>query len=251
MTPPESAADSSSRRSGWFATTHWTTVLIARDEASADALESLCANYWYPLYAYVRRRGHPVPEAQDLTQGFFARLLERNYLRDVQTERGRFRSFLLGAFRHYLANEWDRARAVKRGGGCRFIPLDEALAESRFTRELADDATPERLFERAWALVVLEKVRNRLHAEYQAAGKGSRFSLLEQSLPGGARDRSQAELGRELGLSESAVKSEVHRLRRRYAELVRLEIAHTVSDPDELDDELRHLIEAVGNPSSH
>lgn len=187
-------------------------------------------------------------EAQDLTQGFFARLLERRYLREVTPERGRFRSFLLAAFRHYLSNEWDRARAEKRGGHCRFIPLDEALAEKRLARELADTATPERLFERAWALLVLEKVRNRLCAEFEAAGKGPRFRLLEQSLPGGARGVPQVELGRALGLSESAVKSEVHRLRRRYAELVRIEIAHTVADSDEIDEELRHLIAAVGSP---
>lgn len=246
MTTPQSPIGPASGAPRWFATTHWTTVLAAREGTSAAALESLCASYWYPLYAYARRRGHSVPEAQDLTQGFFARVLERHYLRDVQPERGRFRSFLLGTFRHYLANEWDRSQAEKRGGQRPSIPLDEALAEERFLRDLADEATPERLFERAWALLVLEKVRDRLRAEFEAAGKGARFALLEQCLPGGSVELPQAELGRELGLTAGAVKSEVHRLRRRYAELLRLEIAHTLADPGQVDEELRHLIEAIG-----
>ena len=249
MTGPATVADAGSPQPVWFDSTHWTTVLAARDgdsPAGREALEKLCATYWFPLYAFVRRRGHPPAEAEDLTQGFFARFLEKNYLREVRPERGRFRQFLLTALKHYLANEWDRARALKRGGGCPCIPLDQALAEQRFAGDLSEDSTPERAYEQAWALLLLERVHRRLGEEFEAAGKRGRFELLEQFLPGGPAELTYAAVGQRLGLSEGAIKSEAHRLKRRYAELVRLEIAHTVEHPAEIDEELRHLMGVLG-----
>jgi len=232
-----------------FATTHWSVVLAAGDGNSpeaAAALEELCRGYWFPLYAYARRSGQDVPAAEDLTQEFFARLLQKDYLRVADRRRGRFRWFLLTAFKCFLANEWDRERALKRGGGQRPIPLDALTAEQRYQLEPADRHTADLIFERRWAMTLLEAARTRLQSEFTAAGKSDRFNLLEGSLPGERVEKTYAELGQELGMSEGAVKTEVHRMKRRYAELMREEVARTVADPAEVDLELRHLIDVLG-----
>jgi RNA polymerase sigma-70 factor (ECF subfamily) len=232
-----------------FATTHWSVVLAAGDASSpeaAAALEELCRGYWFPLYAYARRSGQDGPAAEDLTQEFFARLLQKDYLRVADRRRGRFRWFLLTAFKCFLANEWDRERALKRGGGQRPIPLDGLTAEQRYQLEPADHHSADLLFERRWALTLLEAARAQLQAEFAAASKSDRFNLLEGSLPGERVEKTYAELGQELGMSEGAVKTEVHRMKRRYAELMREEVARTVADPAEVDLELRHLIDVLG-----
>lgn len=232
-----------------FATTHWSVVLAAGDATSpeaAAALEELCRGYWFPLYAYARRAGQDVPAAEDLTQEFFARLLQKDYLRVADRRRGRFRWFLLTAFKCFLANEWDRERALKRGGGQRPIPLDALTAEQRYHLEPADRHSADLLFERRWAMTLLEAARSRLQSEFTTAGKGDRFQLLEGSLPGERGELTYAELGAKLGISEGAVKTEVHRMKRRYAELMRAEVARTVADEAEVDLELRHLIDVLG-----
>ena len=231
-----------------FATTHWSVVLTAGQGDSpqaAEALERLCRTYWYPLYAFVRRQGYRPADAQDLTQEFFARMLQKKYVGKAQAERGKFRWFLLTAFRNFLANEWDRAHAEKRGGHARFITLDQAAAEGRYLQELGQDLTAENVYERTWALTVIEGVRARLKQEYVTAGKAQRFEVVDQFLPGEDGEITQAEAAARLGLSASGVRAEVHRLRRRYGELLRAEIAHTVPDPSEIDAELRHLIEVL------
>jgi DNA-directed RNA polymerase specialized sigma24 family protein len=231
-----------------FATTHWSAVVQAsrtNSPEAARALEELCRTYWYPLYAYVRRLGHDVHGAQDLTQEFFRKLLEKNSLSIVDRRRGKFRWFLLAAFKGFLANEWDRVRAQKRGGGRQPIALDELTAEQRYRLEPADELTADRIYERRWALTLLEATRARLRSEYAVAGKERRFELLEGSLPGEQISRTHAEAGAELGLSEGAVKVEVHRMKKRYGELLREAVAKTVVDPSEVDEEIRHLIDVL------
>jgi RNA polymerase sigma-70 factor (ECF subfamily) len=232
-----------------FATTHWSLIVAAVESEPAlraEALAKLCQSYWYPLYAFVRRTGRSPPDAQDLTQAFFARLLEKNYLDAAQPGRGKFRWFLIASFRHFLANEWDRATAQKRGGGRPPISLDELAAEDRYSRELAHELSPDKIYERSWALTLLEQARTRLRAEFVAMAKTERFDLLEQFLPGEDSELTYAEAGRLIGLTEGAVKSEVHRLKRHYRELLRTEVAHTVATPAEIDEEIRHLIAAIG-----
>lgn len=232
-----------------FATTHWSLVLAARggdSPQSRAALAELCAAYWYPLYAYVRRRGHDADEAQDLTQGYFARLLEKDDLRDVDRARGKFRSFLLASFQHYLCNEYDRARARKRGGGRQPLPLDFPDAEGRYTREPAHDLTPEKLFERRWALALLDQVLGRLREEMTRAGKGAHFEALKPYLTGEEPPGGQRAPADELGLSAGAVKVAVHRLRRRYRELLRAEIERTLERPEQVEEEIRDLFAALG-----
>src|SRR5262249_29996499 len=229
-----------------FATTRWSLVLAARDRAepgAADALASLCALYWYPLYAYVRRRGHGADEAHDLTQEFFARLLEKDFLAAVDRGRGKFRSFLAAACNHFLANAHDRARAKKRGGGRPVRSLDAADAEGRYRAEPADDLTPEKLFERRWALALLQQVMTRLRDEFETRGKGRLFDRLRGFLVGekGAGYRRAAG---ELSLSEGAVKVAVHRLRQRYRELLHEEIGRTVETPEQVEEEVRELFAA-------
>jgi DNA-directed RNA polymerase specialized sigma24 family protein len=231
-----------------FATTHWSAVLEAGRQASpgcAQALEELCRNYWYPLYAYARRLGHDPHSAQDLTQEFFARLLEKNYVGIADRRRGKFRWFLLAAFKGFLANEWDRLRAQKRGGGSRPIALDELSAEERYRLEPADPLSPDRVYERRWALTLLESARKRLQDEYASGGKGHRFESLEDCLPGAQMSRSYADLAAQLELSEAAVKVEVHRMKRRYGDLLRDEVARTVAHRNEVDDEVKHLIDVL------
>lgn len=229
-----------------FATTHWSLVLAARapaEAAGADALATLCRAYWYPLYAFVRRQGVGPHDAQDLTQEFFARLLEKEWLNAVARERGRFRSWLLAALRHFLANEWDKSRAQKRGGGITFVSIDDSSAESRYAHEPADTITAETLYDRRWALTLLDRVLARLRDEFVAAGKIAHFEALKGTLTG---DRTPyAEIAAALGLSEGAVKVAAHRLRERYRDLIRAEIAETVATPAEVEDELRHLLAAL------
>jgi RNA polymerase sigma factor (sigma-70 family) len=234
-----------------FLTTQWSVVLAAGHATSAEsaqALATLCELYWYPLYAFVRRRGYDPDAAQDLTQAFFARVIEKAYLRDATPARGRFRSFLLGSLKHFLANEWDHARALKRGGGAVLLPLDVELGEgeTRYRLEPADDETPERLFERQWALALLERVLARLRDESEQAGRGAQLAALKPVLTGEPLDGTYAQVGERLGMSEGAVKVTVHRLRRRTRELLQEEIARTVDDPRDVDDEIRHLFEVLG-----
>jgi len=230
-----------------FASTHWSIVLAAGHRSSPDsraALAKLCGAYWVPLYAYARRRVLDVHAAQDLTQAFFAQLLEKNPLAVARPERGRFRAFLLTAFKHFLANVRDQARAQKRGGGVAPLPLDFASGESRLTREPADNMTPERLYERQWVLSLLEQVLARLRDEFIRAGKERHFEQLKVFITPQTAPASYAELAPALGLTEAAAAVAVHRLRRRYRELLRAEIAQTVASPNEVDDEIRSLFAA-------
>lgn len=227
-----------------FVTTHWSVVVTAgrTDTTRArDALAKLCQTYWFPLYLYVRRRGHSPEDAQDLTQEFFARLLERNWVASADQEKGRFRTFLLTAMNRFLADEWDKARAQKRGGGVPAVPLQFDTAETRYGVEPADNTTPEKSFERRWALTLLEAVLKRLQAEYESQGKADLFAALNPCLVGERTTQPYAALATSLGTSEAAVKSAVHRLRQRYRQLLRDEIAHTVDGLAEVDEELRHL----------
>ncbi len=229
-----------------FASTRWSLVVAARGSSppARDALAELCRLYWYPLYAYVRRKGHNHVEAEDLTQEFFTRLLERDDLAAVDPGRGRFRSFLLAACNHFLSNQRDHDRAQKRGGGRQPLPLDFTDAERRYVAEPGHDQTPERLFERRWALTVLDRVLQRLQQDYEEAGKGRFFERLKGQLAGETAG-SYAEVAAELGLTAGAVKVATHRLRQRYRDLLRDEIAQTLADPAAVDDEIRALFTAL------
>jgi RNA polymerase sigma factor (sigma-70 family) len=242
---PRSAVRAAGRQ---FATTRWSQVIAAGAEQTGDsreALARLCELYWYPLYAYVRRWGYDADQAQDLTQEFFARLLEKHYLRAADPARGRFRSFLLASLKHFLSNERDRVSAVKRGGRATVIPLEFENAEGRYSREPPDHETPETVYERRWAMTLLERTLGRLRGEFEKAGKGAVFSRLEGLLTGEQDTLPYVELGAALGMSEGAVKVAVHRLRRRFGALLREEIAETVSDPAQVDDEIRELFRAL------
>jgi RNA polymerase sigma-70 factor (ECF subfamily) len=233
---------------GHFATTHWSVVLAAGQGASPDsrkALASLCETYWYPLYAFVRRQGYSADDAQDVTQDFFATLLEKQYLRVADSERGKFRSFLLTAFKHFLSKERAKAHAEKRGGGRKSLSLDFRNGESRYDREPAHAVTAETLYERRWALTLLDQVLGRLEAEYTGTGKQELFGRLKEFLIGERGARTYAQVAADLGVSEGAVKVAVHRLRQRYRELIRAEIAQTLADPNEVEDELQQLFAAV------
>src|SRR3954470_15999964 len=229
-----------------FATTRWSVVLKAgaSSPAADDALARLCRAYWYPLYAFVRRQGHSPHDAQDLTQGFFARLLEKNDLAAVDRSKGKFRSFLLAAMKHFLANEWDRARALKRGGGVTLISIDDAEAEGRYAHEAAEQSTAEQLFDRRWALTLLDQVLARLETEMAVAGKRATFDALKFSLTG-EQAAAYEEIARRLGTTEGALKVAIHRLRDRYRTLLREQIADTVGSTADVDEELRHLFSAL------
>jgi DNA-directed RNA polymerase specialized sigma24 family protein len=249
---PASGDESSAKASSGdvFATTHWTVVLAAgrRSTPQADgALEELCRVYWYPLYAYVRRRGHTREDAEDLTQGFFARFLERNYLDGVSSNKGRFRAFLLAALKHYLSNERDRATRQKRGGREKALSLDWEDAETRYQIEPADRVSPDKLYDRAWAVMLLEKVIGRLRDESAAEGKTTLFECLKPFLMIGKGAIPHAKAAADLGLNEGAARVAVHRLRRRYRQLLRDEIAQTLSDPAAVEDELRALFGAFAD----
>ena len=228
-----------------FATTRWSVVLAAHGDGSGarGALSDLCARYWYPLYAFVRRQGHSPHDAQDLTQEFFARLIQKDWLADVARERGRFRSWLLASMRHFLANEWNRARTQKRGGGAAVVSLDETDAEGRYLHEPAEVVDATQLFERRWALTLLDDVLARLQAEMQVAGKAVHFAAMKTALAGGPV--AFAEVAAQLGMSEGAVRVAVHRLRGRYRELLRAAVADTVESPSEIEAELEHLFTAL------
>ena len=233
-------------RAAVFATTHWSVVLEAAQPESPGAVEAfarLYRDYWYPLYAYVRRRGRSPQESEDLTQDFFVCLLQRDRLHGLVQGGGRFRSFLLKALQNFLANEWDRASAKKRGGGRCIVSLEEVDAESRYLADAAN-ADPELAFERQWAFAVIEHAMKHLETELRAAGKERQFQLLRPHLQGDRNGRPYADLAAEWGVSESAVKMTVHRMRRRYVELLRAEVARTVGDAD-VESELRHLTGVV------
>jgi len=231
-----------------FVTTHWSMVLAAgrSDTTRAHgALSRLCQIYWQPLYAYVRRLGHPPHDAQDLTQEFFARLLQKNYLADADQSRGRFRSFLLAALKHFLANEWDKAAAQKRGGGQIPIPINPGTAETSWSFEPADATPAEKIYERRWALTLLDQVLRRLRQEYAESGRETLFEQLKPTLTEASRTIRYAEIAHHLHTSEGAVKVAVHRLRQRYREVLRAEIADTVANPEAVEDELRNLFAAL------
>lgn len=236
---------------GVFATTHWSVVIAATDQgstpAAAAALEQLCRTYWYPIYAYVRRQGRSPEDAQDLTQDFFARLLARGFLRGAAPERGKFRSFLLTSLRHFLVDQHRHADAVKRGGGYRLISLDAGQGEERFRLEPQHELTAEKLYEREWAMALLDRARLRLIEEYSAAGKADLYERLRSFPLTEKSDCSFQEAAAELGMTVSALKSVVHRLRARYRQLVREEVAHTVADQAELNEEARHLIAVISS----
>ena len=228
-----------------FLTTHWSVVLAAKDKSSPDsaaALEALCVGYWYPLYAFVRRQGHSASDAQDLTQEFFARLLAKEYLQAADREKGRFRTFLRVALKRFLANEWDRARRLKRGGGLTPLPLDTTGAEQRYEAERDDALPPDRVYERRWARTLLEKALARLRADYAAAGKTAEFDLLKGVLIAERGGIAYSDLAAALGLSEATARVAVHRLRKRFRELFRAAVAETVSAPEDVEEELRYLV---------
>lgn len=232
-----------------FATTRWSLVLAAGADGSSaahEALGALCETYWYPLYAFLRSRGRSVEDAQDLTQAFFARVLEKRVLLQADPARGRFRSFLLTSLKNFAANERDRDIAKKRGGGVPVVSLEFESAEGRFQMEPASNETPEKMFDRRWALTLLDRVFSRLQAEMVRSGREAQFDRLKAYLTGDQPQLSYAQTAGDLGMSEGAVKVAVHRLRRHFRDLLRDEIAQTVSSAGDIDDELRHLWSAVG-----
>ena len=232
-----------------FATTHWTVVVAAgkRSTPQSDrALEELCRTYWFPLYAYVRRHGHTKEDAEDLTQAFFARLLQKNFLAGLDSAKGKFRAFLLAALKHFLANEWDKARTQKRGGGAATLSLDWQTADTKFQVANVTEPSPDRVFDREWALALLAKVIERLQTECDTEGKGKLFEHLKIFLTAGKGELSHAEAAQKLGMDEIAVRVTVHRLRKRYRQLLRDEIAQTLADPGTVDEELRALFGAFG-----
>lgn len=232
-----------------FATTHWSVVLAAgnrEDGSSSRALEQLCRAYWPPLYAYVQRRVDSTHEAQDLTQAFFKRLLEKDYLADADPERGRFRAFLITAFKHFLANEWDRQAALKRGGGMRRFSLDFDSDRVAGGIEPTDTETPEQIYERQWTLTLLDRVIQRLQRELERAGRGAEFNRLKNFIIGQSGE-SYAQAGADIGLNESAARMAASRMRNRYRAILREEIAQTVASPDDVDDEIQHMFAILSN----
>lgn len=218
--------------------------MLAAGESGTDALAQLCSMYWYPIFAFVRRKGHTVDEAQDLTQGFFARLIEKQDLADADRTRGRFRTFLLTACQHFLSNERDRTRALMRGGGALPVSIDAVIAEGRYVSSLADKETPERAYERQWCITLLEAVLQDLQKEYEEAGNGHVFHRLKQFLTSEEEGGTHSQAAQDLGMNASAVRVAVHRLRRRYGEALRRRVADTV-EPAEVEDEIRHLFKTL------
>jgi RNA polymerase sigma-70 factor (ECF subfamily) len=227
-----------------FTTTHWSVVRTCGADdtvSSGAAMEQLCRTYWYPLYAYVRRRGHSVDEAQDLTQEFFARLIEKEWVSAADANKGRFRTFLLTALSHFLAKEWRRLSAGKRGGGKKLISLDDT-AEARYVGEPTSDLTPEKLYERRWALSVFDQALSRLREQHVLLGKDHHYECFKKFLSTQPGDGEYAKVGQALEMSPGAVAAAVHRLRQQYRELVRAEVAHTVESTEELEEEMRWLL---------
>jgi RNA polymerase sigma-70 factor (ECF subfamily) len=234
----------------WFVTTHWSLVLSAQDShspRSREALESLCRTCWYPLYSYARRGGHSPADAEDLVQGFFARLLEKDYLKAAARDKGRFRTFLLVALKRFMANEWDRQHAQKRGGFVSIVPIDQEIAESRFASEAAHNLPADLLFDRQWAMTLLERTMTQLQQEYSVSGRAHLFEYLRNCLTKDESALPYAEIAGRLKLTEAAVKMAVSRLRTRYREILQHEIAQTVSTPEEIEEEIRHLFSAFGS----
>jgi RNA polymerase sigma-70 factor (ECF subfamily) len=233
---------------GRFETTRWSLVLAARDRAAPgwqEALNALCAAYWYPLYAFARRSGLGPEEAEDVTQEFFARLLEKDTLDHVHPDKGRFRAFLLASYRNFMADEWRHAHTARRGGGAATVSFDVETAEGWYRREPSHDLTPEKIFERRWAMTLLERVLARLGEEQSALGRGAVFEKLKVHLPGALEATPYAAVARDLGMKEVTLKVAVHRLRRRFREILLEEIAHTVTSEEEIEAELRHLFSAL------
>lgn len=238
-----------SPHSGRFATTRWTMVQAVGVEApeSKDALAELCSTYWYPLYAYLRRKGHQAVDAQDLTQAFVASLLERSAVKRADPEKGRFRSFLLGSLNKFVSDEKRRAGAQKRGGDCEILSINVEAAEDRYRLEPVDEVTPEAIFERRWALTVLDAAVTRLRAGYERSGKLPLFEALRGHLGADRSTTPNREVAESLGMQEGAVKVAAHRLRQQYREALRAEIAHTVTNSEELDDELKRLFQTLSS----
>ena len=233
----------------WFATTHWSVVLAAGHDSSPgaqDALEKLCSAYWYPLYAYVRRWGRSPEDSQDLTQAFFAKLLEKKSLRHAQKERGRFRTFLLSSLKNFLRSEWQKEQSERHGGGVIHLSWDQTTAEERYQLEAVSDLTPDKVFEQRYALTVFQQALNRLRDESVTDGKSERFDQLKGFLTNEPAEGAYKAAAERLGMSPESVAVSVHRLRQRYGELVREGIAQTVDGPAEVQEELRYLIGLVG-----
>jgi RNA polymerase sigma factor (sigma-70 family) len=243
----ENSSQSDEGRGDIFATTHWTVVLAAGKSStpqSAHALEELCRAYWFPLYVYVRRRGYAKADAEDLTQAFFARLLEKNDFANVSSERGRFRAFLLASLKHFLANEWDRSQRQKRGGGSVHLSLDWQTADTKFQVAATSPPSPEQAFDREWAMTLLAKVIGKLQAENETNGRGKQFAQLKMFLTTGQGESSYHDAANNLEMDQSAVRVAVHRLRQRYRQLLRDEICQTLYNPADLDEEMRSLFAA-------
>ena len=244
MSEPDRALDAHAQ----FTTTHWSIVLAAADSAlpgAREALDKLCLAYWYPLYAFVRRLGRSPVDAQDLTQGFFAYLFEHHLVARADPQAGRFRSFLLVALKHFLAHEHERATALKRGGGQPVLSLDQFDPEERYAMEPSDNATPEAIYDQRWALLQIENALRRLRADYASAGRGPLFDLLKDYVWGEKNALTLAQIAKQIDLTEEAVKKAVQRLRQRFRDCLRAEVAQTVATPDQIDDELRHLRAAL------
>jgi RNA polymerase sigma-70 factor (ECF subfamily) len=236
-----------------FATTHWSLVIAAggpQTSESSAALEVLCRTYWYPLYAYVRRFGYDIDRAEDTVQAFFLHFLEHESFQSARQDRGRFRSFLLGSLKHFIANEYDHARALKRGGGQPLASLDVASGEGRYALEPRDDTSPETLFERRWAVTLLDRVHMQLRSTLVRSGKGALFEQLKDHITGVETNVAYKDIGAATGLSEGAVRVTVHRLRRRFRDLLREEIRQTVSDPAEVDSEIDFLLGVLSRPDT-
>jgi len=231
-----------------FRTTEWSLVVAAgssRDPASRQALERLCSIYWYPVYGFVRGHGHDASAAQDLAQEFFLRLIEKRALGAASRERGRFRSFLLASVKNFLANERDRERAARRGGGCTFLPLDSQSGEIRYSREPVDNRTPDKAFEKRWALALLDRALDRLREEAGRRENPERFARLSRFLTEDSPEVSYRQIANDLGMTEAAVKAAIHRLRKRFGQLLRDEVGRTVDDPARIDEEIRYLFTAM------
>jgi RNA polymerase sigma-70 factor (ECF subfamily) len=243
----EHSSEQTSAPGDVFATTHWTVVLAAgrRHTVQSDqALEELCRAYWFPLYAYARRKGHSREDAEDLIQAFFERFLARNYLDGLRAERGRFRAFLLASLKHFAINEWKKSQRQKRGGGEIVLSLNWSTADTQFQVASTAEPSPDKAFDREWAVALLGKVIQRLQSECEADGRGKQFSELKIFLTAGKGALPHATAAKALGIDEGAVRVTVHRLRKRYRELLRDEIAHTLSDPKQVDEEMRALFGA-------
>jgi RNA polymerase sigma-70 factor (ECF subfamily) len=231
-----------------FATTHWSVVLAAGNADSTcarEALSRLCQTYWYPLYAYARRCGNSPHDAQDLTQAFFARILEENWMAKSDPQRGRFRSFLLASMRHFISNEWKKEQRQKRGGGQTILSLNDDSAEDRYQLEPVEKRTPESLFERGWALSLLDGVLAKLEEEYRREGKADWMHVMRPALTSDRGSINYAEIAAKLGMTETASRVAVHRLRQQYRRLIRAEVAHTVASPEEVEEEIRHLFKVL------